>query len=124
MAEAVAKHLSPPKTRIFSAGVRPGQIPAQVYKVMEELGISMSGQSSKGMDKVPLDDIDLVVSFGNAGAECGALPAKTKVEHWPIVNPAPAAGGSAPMLSTFRAGRDAVDRRVFALFLDHWRNVA
>ena len=28
MAEAAAKHLSPPKTRIFSAGIKPGRIPA------------------------------------------------------------------------------------------------
>lgn len=124
MAEAAAKHLSPPKTRIFSAGVKPTQIPTQVYKVMDELGISMSGQSSKGMDKIPLNDIDFVVSFGNAGAECGPLPAKAKVEHWPIGNPARASGGSAPTLSAFRESRDEVDRRVFALFLDHWRNVA
>jgi arsenate reductase len=124
MAEAVAKHLGPPKIRIFSAGVKPGQIPAQVYKVMAELGISMSGQSSKGLDKVPMNDIDLVISFGDADKRCRELPAKAKVARWSIVNPARAAGGSAALLSTFRQGRDEVDRRVFALFLDYWRNVA
>jgi arsenate reductase len=124
MAEAVAKHLSPPKIRIFSAGVKPGQIPAQVYKVMEELGISMSGQSSKGLDKVPMNDIDLVVSFGDADKKCRELPAKAKVARWSIANPARASGGNAAVLSTFRKGRDEVDRRVYALFLDHWRNVA
>jgi arsenate reductase len=124
MAEALAKHLSPPKTRIFSAGVRPGQIPAQVYRVMEELGISMSGQSSKGMHEVPLHDIDFVVSFGNASAECIALPAKAKIKHWPIANPARAAAESTSALSPYRQGRDEVDRRICALFLDHWRNVA
>ncbi len=45
IAEAMAKHLSPPKIRIFSAGVKPSAIPAHVYKVMHELGISLSGQS-------------------------------------------------------------------------------
>jgi arsenate reductase len=124
MAEAVAKHLGPPKIRIFSAGVKPAQIPAQVYRVMEELGISMSGQSSKTVDEVPLSDIDLVISFGDAHNQCGRLPAKAKVERWPVVNPARAAGGNAAVLSTFRNGRDEIDRRVFALFLDHWRNVA
>lgn len=124
MAEAVAKHLGPPKTRIFSAGIKPGTIPAQVYKVMEELGISLSGQSTKGMSQVPLSEIDLVVSFGEADKKCGTLPAKTKIERWPIPNPARAAGGNAAVLSVFRDGRDEIDKRVFALFLDHWRNVA
>jgi arsenate reductase (thioredoxin) len=124
MAEAVARHLGPPKIRIFSAGVKPTQIPAPVYKVMEELGISMSGQSSKGVDEVPLNEIDLVVSFGDAHNQCGRLPQKAKVERWPITNPGRVSGGGAGALSTLRSGRDEIDRRVFALFLDHWRNVA
>ena len=66
MAEAVAKHLGPPKVRIFSAGVTPGRIPVPVRNVMQELGISMSSQNPKGVDQVPLNEIDLVVSFAGA----------------------------------------------------------
>ncbi len=124
MAEAVAKYLSPPKTRIFSAGIKPGTIPTQVYEVMEELGISLSGQSAKGTDAAPLNEIDLVVSFGDADKRCGALPDKARIERWPIPNPARASGGSSALLSLFRQGRDEIDKRVFALLLDHWRNVA
>jgi arsenate reductase (thioredoxin) len=124
MAEAMAKHLSPPKTRIFSAGLKPGTIPPQVYKVMEELGISLTGQSTKGMHQVPLNEIDLVVSFGDAGKQCGHLPPKTKIEHWPIPNPARGSGENAAVLSVLRNERDEIDKRVFALFLDHWRNIA
>jgi arsenate reductase len=124
MAEAAARHLGPPKTRIFSAGFNPSRIPSQVYKVMEELGISMSGQSSKGLTEIPMDEIDFVVSFDDADRQCRALPPKAKIDRWSIPNPSRAGGGSVALLSIFRAGRDAVDRRVFALFLDHWRNVA
>jgi protein-tyrosine-phosphatase len=124
MAEAMAKHLGPPKTRIFSAGVNPSTIPAQVYKVMEELGISLSGQSAKGLEAVPVNEIDLVVSFGDADRRCSSLPARAKVERWSIPNPARASGGTSAVLSIFRHGRDEIDKRVFALFLDHWRNMA
>ena len=48
MAEAAAKHLGPPKTRIFSAGVKPGSIPPHVVQAMKEMGINMAGQRSKG----------------------------------------------------------------------------
>ena len=41
MAEAAAKHLAPPRTRIFSAGVKPSSIPPHVIQAMQELGISM-----------------------------------------------------------------------------------
>jgi arsenate reductase len=123
IAEAVAKRLSPPKIRIFSAGVKPSTIPAQVYKVMHELGVSLSGQASKGMDQVPLNEIDLVVSFDNADKKCAALPAQAKIERWPV--PAPARTGDDPKaLSTLRQDRDEINKRVSALFLDYWRNIA
>jgi arsenate reductase len=123
MAEAAAKHLGPPKTRIFSAGVKPSKIPPQVYRVMEELGIKMSGQSSKGLAEVPMDDIDLVVSFDDADKRCANLPQRAKVEHWPVPNPTRQAAEGLNSLSTFRNGRDEVDKRVFALFMDYWRNI-
>lgn len=123
MAEAVAKHLGPPKTRIFSAGIKPQTIPPHVYHLMEELGISMSGQTPKKLSDVPLNEIDLVVSFGDADKKCGPLPAKTKVEHWPITEAEPSPADKLK-LTRHRQERDEIDKRVFALFLDHWRNVA
>jgi protein-tyrosine-phosphatase len=74
MAETVAKHLSPPKVKIFSAGIRPTTIPSQVYKVMEESGVSLKGQSCKKMIEVPLNEIDLVISFQRADRKCSSLP--------------------------------------------------
>jgi len=59
MAEAAAKHLAPPRTRIFSAGVKPSAIPAHVVQAMQELGISMSGHRSKGLSDIPIQEIDL-----------------------------------------------------------------
>ena len=122
IAEATAKHLAPPKTRIFSAGVKPSVIPARVIDAMKELGISMSGQKSKGLADVPIQDIDLVVSFGDAHKQCGNLPGRVKIESWPFPSTCRSASGDASELSTLRDERDAIDKRVFALFLDHWRN--
>src|ERR1700747_2515770 len=113
MAEAVAKRLSPPKIRIFSAGVRPSTIPAQVHKVMQELGISLSGQAAKGVDKVPLHEIDLVVSFENADQECGALPAQAKIERWSVPHRMKTVTGEVP-LPTLRKERDEIDKQVSA----------
>jgi len=122
IAEAVARRLSPPKIRIFSAGIKPSTIPAQVYKVMQELDISLSGHASKGMDKVPLNEIDLVVSFDDADKKCSALPAKAKIKRWSV--PVPAKASDEPSaLSTLRQDRDEINKRVSALFLDYWRNI-
>jgi arsenate reductase (thioredoxin) len=124
IAEATAKHLAPPRTRIFSAGVKPSTIPPHVIQAMQELGISMSGQTSKGLADVPMQDIDLVVSFGDAHKKCGDLPGRAKIENWPVSDEFKPEKARAPELSTIRDERDEIDKRVFALFLDHWRNSA
>jgi len=116
MAEAAAKHLDPPRTRIYSAGVNPSTISPQVYRVMEELGINMAGQTSKGLGDIPMNDIDFVVSFDDADKQCANLP--------PVPNPFREAREGSNALPTFRIGRDEIDKRVFALFLDHWRNIS
>jgi len=121
MAESMAKHMSPPKIRIFSAGVRPGKIPPEVRRVLQEIGVEQSGSTTKSIDQVPTNDIDLVVSFGNAHERCRSLPRKAKVERWPIPNSMGVSGERSADLSAYRRGRDEIDQRVAALFLDHWR---
>lgn len=124
MAEAVAKHLGPPKVKVFSAGIRPTTIPSQVYKVMEESGVSLQGQSCKKMNEVPLNEIDLVISFEGADKKCGFLPKRTKVENWSIPARDSSDISSPATLTKFRHERDEINKRVFALFLDYWRNDA
>jgi arsenate reductase len=124
MAESMAKHVSPPKIRIFSAGIKPGRIPPEVRRVLQEIGVEPSASTPKSIDQVPADDIDLVVSFGDAHEHWRSLPRKAKVEKWTIPNPMRASGESSPDLSAYRRGRDEIDQRVAALFLDHWRHVS
>ncbi len=124
MAEAAAKHLSPPKTRIFSAGIKPGQIPAAVIKAMNEIGIAMGAQKSKGLADVPIDEIDLVVSFGEAHKQCANLPRRAKVESWPVADGFKSQPPDGENLDALRQQRDVIEKRVFALFMDYWRNVA
>lgn len=122
MAEAVAKHLSPPKVRIYSAGNKPGSVPLPVQKVMQELGIKMEGQRAKSIDQIPMQDIDLIVSFADADKHCADLPKRVKIERWAMSLAAQTKAGDAP-LSDLRRRRDEIDKRVWALFMDYWRNV-
>jgi arsenate reductase (thioredoxin) len=123
MAESMAKHVSPPRIRIFSAGVRPGQIPPEVSRVLQEIGVEQSASTTKSVDQIPTNDIDLVVSFGNAHEQCGSLPSKAKVAKWSVPNPMRTPGESSAVLSAYRSGRDEIDKRIAALFLDHWRHL-
>ena len=124
MAEAMAKYLNPPNTRVYSAGLKPSAILPAVHDVMAEFGILLSEQKPKGLEAVPLDLIDLVISFSDAAKKCDCLPRKTKVEYWSVPDPyARPENGRGPF-TNFRRCRDAIDTYVAALFLDHWRNVA
>ena len=120
IAEASAKHLAPPRTRVYSAGVKPSSIPPSVIQAMKRLGIEMTGQTSKGLADVPIQEIDLVISFGDAHKKCANLPARAKLERWPsnprLANPSDSAAIGEEC--------DEINQRVFALFLDHWRNAS
>lgn len=124
MAEAMAKYLNPPNTQVYSAGLKPGQILPQVYDVMAEFGIVLSGQASKGLDAIPLDVVDLVISFGDVAKRCDRLPRKAKIEFWSVPDPYGRLENGSDPLANLRHCRDAIDTYVAALFLDHWRNVA
>ena len=124
MAEAAAKHLGPPKTRVFSAGVKPSPIPNHVRQAMNALGINMVGQHSKGLADVPIQDVDLVISFGDAHKKCGDLLPRAKVETWPVPKDLEPNKGATPDLPIVCDEGEKIERRVFALLLDHWRNNA
>ena len=124
MAEATAKHLAPPKTRIYSAGIRPGKIPAAVIAAMNEIGVPITEQKTKSLAEVPMEEIDLVVSFNDAHKQCGNLPGRVKIENWPVNDSFKRKTTAAQDLAALRGERDDIEKRVFALFMDYWRNVA
>ena len=116
MAEGFARQWANGKYRIFSAGTEPKNIHPLALRVMQEAGIDISMQSSKGLDKVPLNEIDQVITLcGDADERCPNLSAKVKRAHWPLPDPASTAGSEEEVLSLFRQVRDEIRRRVQAL---------
>jgi protein-tyrosine-phosphatase len=125
MAEAIAKRLAPPETRIFSAGISPKEIPPQVTAVLQELGVNISGQRPKPVAEVPLEDIDLVITLSPEMKENRpSLSSRAKLVHWTIPDAKGVRGGEAAMNEVYRYLRDEIDKRVAALFLDYWQNTA
>ena len=125
MAEAAARHLSPPKTRIFSAGIKPGRIPPSVTEAMNEIGVPIADQKSKNVAEVPIDEIDLLVSFGDDHKQCAnLLPGRAKIESWPVSDDFMRQKAAAVDLKPLRGAGDEIEKRGFALFMDFWRNVA
>ncbi len=122
MAEAIAKRLAPPDTRIFSAALVPREVPSAAIEVMREVEVEMPLERAKPLDSIPMDRIDLIVALGETQGVWPSLPPRTRLMHWAIPD-ARRTGSEAPLRAVLRFMRDEIDKEVAALFLDHWRNV-
>jgi two-component system phosphate regulon sensor histidine kinase PhoR len=117
MAEGFARELAPSGRRVYSAGTNPKGVHPLAIEVMKEAGVDISGQRSKGLDEVPMDTIDLVVTLcGDAAESCPLSPANVASMHWPLPDPARANGGADEVLGVFRRIRDDIRLRVQRLF--------
>ncbi len=112
MAEGWARHLSS-DWEIYSAGLEPSEVNPRAIRVMAEAGIDISGQRSKGLDAVPVADLDIVVTLcGDAQERCPFLPGTHIRIHWPLPDPAQAQGTEDEVMAVFRSVRDDIRRRV------------
>jgi len=113
MAEALANHYGKGRVRAWSAGSRPlGEIIPQTYEVLEEKGISLEGHSSKGLNDIPVAEMDVVVGMGCEVACPVPVGFKGRVIEWNIPDP------FGRELSFFRSVRDSIQRQVVALLND------
>jgi len=115
IAEGLARQLAPPGTRVYSAGSEPGTINPLAVRVLAEVGVDASAQHGKGLDAIPLNEIDLVVTLC-AEEVCPLFPRPVRTLHWPLPDPAKAAGTEEERLAAFRAVRDDLATRLPALF--------
>jgi arsenate reductase len=122
IAEAIAKKLLPPRTQVFSAGLKQDKIDPKALQVLREIGISVSTPEPKGADAIPARDIDLVVMLGKpTEGQQTVSPRATRRTTWEIADPCREPEAD---LEAFRHVRDEINNRIGGLFLDYWRNLA
>jgi arsenate reductase len=121
IAEAIAEKLLPPKTQVFSVGLKEDRIDPKAVRVLQEIGIDVSTQEPKRLDAIPTQDIDLVVRLGESDEGHVAVTPRAKCRTWKISDPCrqPTAD-----LDAFRHARDEINNKIGGLFLDYWRNLA
>jgi protein-tyrosine-phosphatase len=110
MAEALANFHSQGRVEAHSAGMYPyGRLVDETYDVMQEKGIPIDGQCSKGLQDVELMQMHTVVRMGKEVAFVAPKEFKGRVLDWDI--PDPYARG----IETFRSVRDLIEQRVLGL---------
>jgi arsenate reductase len=114
MAEAWLRHLGSDHFDAHSAGLEPKGIHPLTKIVLEEAGLDMQGQYSKGLS-VYLGKTSfayLVTVCGNAEARCPYFPGVGSRQHWPFNDPAACRGTDAEQLAEFRRVRDQIAERI------------
>jgi len=111
MAEGIARALLPSSVGVWSAGSRPTAVRPEAVAVLREIGIDISGHRAKGIEEVPLDRIDTVITLCG-GNVCPVLPGATRSLHWDLSDPAAVEGSDAVRFAAFRSVRDELKRRI------------
>lgn len=117
MAEAFAKVIGEGIIEAHSAGVKPaGYVHPKTIAVMNEVGVSLEGQTSKSVDKNFLAQMDWIVTMAeHAKGLVSSLPAHIHCVHWAIDDPVLVLGKEERVLQAFRLTRDYIKKKVVAL---------
>jgi arsenate reductase len=113
MAEGFARHYGKGLLDPYSAGLMPAGVNPNAIKVMKEIGIDISGQTSDPIDEELLRKMDVIITLcGNAEAACPATPPEIKRLHWPVDDPVGTVGTEEEVLNAFRKARDEIKERI------------
>jgi arsenate reductase len=114
MAEAFLRKYAGDRFDVYSAGLEPSVVNPYTIRVMEEIGLDMSGHRSKSlleyMGKVHFGY--LITVCDRAEQKCPIFPGMGVRLHWPFEDPAKATGDEATKLAKFRQVRDQIDSKV------------
>jgi len=116
MAEGWAHALGGDWLEVRSAGIEAHGKNPRAITVMAEAGVDISEQESTRLTDEMLRWADCLVTVcGHADEHCPVLPPGAHKLHWPLDDPARAAGGEAEIMQVFRASRDDIRHRVSKL---------
>ena len=117
MAEGILRSVAGNQMDVFSAGAEPsGYVHPTAIEVMREIGIDLSGHTSKHVDQFLDAGITTVITVcGNADQACPAFPGKVDRYHWGFEDPPKAARPGETELDAFRRIRDEI-HNVFSAY--------
>ena len=117
MAEGLMNALYGDRYLAFSAGTEPSEVNPYAVRVMQEIGIDISGHRSKSVDEFLDQDLDYVVTVCDRAKEsCPFFPGGRKPMHKGFQDPSSAAGTEEEKLAVFRRVRDEIRVWIAELF--------
>src|SRR5215207_5607455 len=108
MAEGMLRHLAGDRFEAMSAGTEATHVRPLAVRVMDEVGIDVSGQGSKTLERYLGQPLDYVITVCDEAKEASPFfPGARQRLHWSLPDPAAAAEGTEEeRLEVFRLVRD------------------
>jgi len=113
--EALADHLGNGKLRGLSAGSQPtGKVNDNALAVLERHGVTVNDPSSKSMDDLEGEQIDLVITVCDAaaGESCPVWLGDTPKVHWGLNDPAHVTGTDEEIRAAFETTYNELHDRI------------
>ena len=119
MAEGLCRHFRGEDFEVYSAGIEKHGLNPLAVKVMQEIGIDISGHYSKTVDDLDNSEFDYVITVcGHADETCPVFPARVEVIHKGFDDPpklAADAACEADALVHYRRVRDEIKAFILKL---------
>ena len=88
MAEGMLRNLAEDRFEVHSAGTEATHVRRQAIKVMDEIGVDISGQESKTLERYLGEPFDYVITVcDEANEACPFFPGATNRLHWSFEDP-------------------------------------
>jgi len=113
MAEGLLRQLGGDRFNAYSAGTEQTHVRPLAIAAMAELGIDISGQESKTLDRYLGEAFDAVITVCDLAAEsCPVFPGARERLHWSFPDPSKATGTREEQLAVYRTVRDDIRSRI------------
>lgn len=117
MAEGLLRARYGDRYRALSAGTAPGGVNPFAVEVMREVGVDLGDHTSKHVDAVAEEPLDVVVTVCDSAKEaCPYIPSRKANLHRSFPDPSTATGSDDDKRAAFRAVRDDIAAWIDATF--------
>lgn len=113
MAEGYLRHVGGDRFEVSSAGTEASSVKPEAREAMDEIGIDISGQESKTLERYLGEPFDYVITVcDTANDSCPAFPGPAERLHWSLPDPSAAEGEKEERLAVFRSVRDRLKESI------------
>jgi arsenate reductase (thioredoxin) len=113
MAEGLLRQLGGDEFEVYSAGTEATHVRPLAVRAMAELGIDISNQESKTLDRYLSQPFDKVITVcDQANEACPVFFGAKERLHWSFPDPSKASGTEEEQLAVYRQVRDAIRARI------------